>query len=64
MNYYCCFFRRCLVYFSDTNSFRTKEPPSDILEKHVDEKYYVQPKIRMARLSRLKDPNYPKPYIS
>lgn len=36
----------------------------DILEVDVDEKYYVKDKIRESRLMRLKDPNYPKPYIS
>ena len=28
------------------------------------EKYYVSDKIRESRLSRIKDKNYPKPYIS
>lgn len=36
----------------------------DILEKDVDDKYYVKDRIRESRLLRLKDPNYPKPYIS
>lgn len=36
----------------------------DILEDDVDSKYYVKPHIRDSRLARLKDPNYPKPYIS
>lgn len=36
----------------------------DILEKEVDDKYYVKDRIRESRLMRLKDPNYPKPYIS
>lgn len=36
----------------------------DILEENVDQKYYVRPEIRESRLARLKDPNYPKPYIS
>lgn len=36
----------------------------DILEQNVDSKYYVKDKIRQSRLLRLKDPNYPKPYIS
>ena len=36
----------------------------DILETDVDEKYYVRDRIRESRLMRLKDPNYPKPYIS
>ena len=37
---------------------------SDILETHVDERYYVRDEIRLSRLSRLKDRNYPRPYIS
>lgn len=35
-----------------------------MLESDVDRKYYVKDKIRDSRLLRLKDPNYPKPYIS
>lgn len=37
---------------------------SDILEHNVDKKYYVKACIRESRLERLKDKNYPKPYIS
>lgn len=37
---------------------------TDILESDVDKKYYVRDNIRESRLMRLKDPNYPKPYIS
>lgn len=37
---------------------------SDILEENVAQKYYVNPKIRESRLLRIKDKNYPKPYIS
>lgn len=37
---------------------------SDILETDVDERYYVRDVIRRSRLARLKDRNYPKPYIS
>lgn len=37
---------------------------SDILEKNVDKKYYVNPRIRESRLARIKDKNYPQPYIS
>lgn len=36
----------------------------DILEENVNEKYYVNPVIRERRLSKLKDKDYPKPYIS
>lgn len=37
---------------------------SDILESNVDKKYYVRDEIKLSRLERLKDKNYPKPYIS
>ncbi len=37
---------------------------ADILEKDVDKKYYVKESIRDSRRARLKDPDYPKPYIS
>lgn len=36
----------------------------DILETNVDKKYYVRDEIRLSRLARLKDKDYPKPYIS
>ncbi len=37
---------------------------ADILEKNVDKKYYVREEIKRSRLERLKDKDYPKPYIS
>ena len=37
---------------------------NDILEQNVDKKYYVHDAIRESRLQRIKDKNYPKPYIS
>lgn len=37
---------------------------SDILEDKVDNKYYVKESIKKSRIERLKDKNYPKPYIS
>lgn len=37
---------------------------TDILESDVDKRYYVKDRIRVSRLMRLKDGNYPKPYIS
>lgn len=37
---------------------------TDILEDHVASKYYVRESIRDSRLARLKDKEYPKPYIS
>lgn len=36
----------------------------EILESNVDKKYYVREAIRNSRLERIKDKNYPKPYIS
>lgn len=36
----------------------------DILEINVDEKYYVRQSIKLSRLERLRDKDYPKPYIS
>ena len=61
-----------IVGFRDNVSFSFPQPlpeserPSlaSILEKEVGEKYYVREEIRKSRLSRLKDKNYPKPYIS
>ena len=41
-----------------------KQKLTDILERDVDKKYYVRDAIRESRLERLKDKNYPKPYIS
>lgn len=37
---------------------------SDILESEVEAKYYVKENIRLSRLERLRDKEYPKPYIS
>ena len=37
---------------------------SDILEENVDARYYVKEHIRLSRLERLRDKDYPKPYIS
>ncbi len=64
--------RIIIVGFLDDVFFTFPEPVpvsqrlslSDILETDVDEKYYVKDRIRESRLMRLKDPNYPKPYIS
>lgn len=64
--------RIIIVGFKDNIMFSFPEPVpiskrktlSDILEKNVDDKYYVKDRIRESRLMRLKDPNYPKPYIS
>lgn len=64
--------RIIIVGFKDDILFSFPEPIpvsrrktlKDILEKDVDGKYYVKDRIRESRLKRLKDPNYPKPYIS
>lgn len=64
--------RIIIVGFKDNVFFSFPEPVPvserkkliDILETDVDEKYYVKERIRESRLMRLKDPNYPKPYIS
>ena len=64
--------RIIIVGFNDNIFFSFPDPVpaskrktlKDILEDNVDEKYYVKDKIRDSRLMRLKDPNYPKPYIS
>ena len=64
--------RIIIVGFLDDVTFSFPEPVpedkrkglDDILEKKVDKKYYVRDAIRESRLARLKDKNYPKPYIS
>ena len=61
-----------IVGFLDDITFSFPEPIpveerrtlTDILETNVDKKYYVRDAIRISRLERLKDKNYPKPYIS
>lgn len=64
--------RIIIVGFKDEIMFSFPEPIpvserkklSDVLESNVDSKYYVKDRIRESRLMRLKDANYPKPYIS
>ena len=64
--------RIIIVGFLDDLPFRFPDPVPqeerktlpDILETEVDPKYYVKDRIRESRLERLKDKNYPKPYIS
>lgn len=64
--------RIIIVGFLEDVPFKFPEPIpmekrknlSDILETKVDAKYYVKERIRESRLERLKDKNYPKPYIS
>ncbi len=43
---------------------KNRKTLAEILENNVDKKYYVRDEIRKSRLERLKDKNYPKPYIS
>ena len=52
------------IIFSFPEPQAEKQSLSDILEKNVSQKYYVRENIRNSRLARLKDPTYPKPYIS
>ena len=64
--------RIIIVGFKDNVNFAFPEPVSlsgrktleDVLETDVDKKYYVRDAIRLSRIERLKDKNYPKPYIS
>ncbi len=64
--------RIIIVGFLDDVPFEFPEPVSeeeklslsDVLESNVDSKYYVRDAIRNSRLERLKDKEYPKPYIS
>ena len=61
-----------IVGFLDDVKFEFPEPVPieerkmlvDILETDVDHKYYVRDEIRLSRLERLKDKDYPRPYIS
>lgn len=50
--------------FPDPVPVEERKTLSDILEENVDSKYYVSERIKTSRLERLKDKNYPKPYIS
>lgn len=64
--------RIIIVGFKDNIMFTFPDPVpvsqrkklADVLETNVDSKYYVKDSIRESRLMRLKDPDYPKPYIS
>ena len=50
--------------FPDPVPVSQRKKLADVLETNVDSKYYVKDAIRESRLMRLKDPDYPKPYIS
>ena len=64
--------RIIIVGFLENVKFQFPEPVPisqrktllDILEKDVEEKYYVRNAIKESRIARLKDKNYPRPYIS
>ena len=58
------FLDNVLFKFPSPISNSKKKTLADILEEDVDSKYYVKESIRDSRLMRLKDPNFPKPYIS
>ena len=53
-----------LFSFPDPVPVSKRKKLTDILEQDVSDKYYVRDEIKESRLMRLKDPNYPKPYIS
>lgn len=53
-----------LFQYPDPVPMSKRKTLADILEKDVDKKYYVKESIRDSRRARLKDPDYPKPYIS
>ena len=50
--------------FPDPIPARERTTLEDILEDHVNSKYYVNEAISQRRKNSLKDKNYPKPYIS
>lgn len=52
------------VLFEFPAPFLERKKLSDILEENVDKRYYVRDVIRQSRLARIKDKNYPRPYIS
>lgn len=64
--------RIIIVGFRNPVDFRYPDPAppearltlSDILEKNPPGKYFVRPAIRESRLRRIRNRNYPKPYIS
>lgn len=58
------FLENCLFRFPEPIPAEYRKTLTDILETNVDKKYYVKDAIRESRLARLKDKNYPKPYIS
>lgn len=52
------------VFFKFPAPISKRKTLSDILEREVPRRYYVNENIRNSKLARLKDKNFPKPYIS
>ncbi len=52
------------VFFSFPEVFGRRAKLEDVLETDVDKRYFVKQSIRTSRIERLKEKNYPKPYIS
>lgn len=52
------------VNFNFPKPLAQRKTLADILEENVARRYYVNENIRASRLARLKDKNFPKPYIS
>lgn len=53
-----------LFTFPEPLPFASRPSLESILETDVQQKYYVREEIKKARLLRLKEPNFPRPYIS
>ncbi len=58
------FLQNVFFTFPDPVPQHTRKNLTDILEEEVDSRYFVKDSIRESRLMRIKNPNYPKPYIS
>nr|WP_296055267.1 HaeII family restriction endonuclease [uncultured Blautia sp.] len=58
------FLDNVIFSFPDPVPENERKTLRDILETNVDKKYYVRDSIKFSRLQRIKDKNYPKPYIS
>lgn len=58
------FLENILFHFPSPIPEREKKRLQDILETDVPKKYYVKSEIKRSRLMRLKNKNFPKPYIS
>lgn len=58
------FLEQVMFSFPDPVPVNERKKLTDILENNVDKKYYVKDSIKESRLARIKDPSFPKPYIS